>query len=121
MAVVDQRKDDGALALVKIHSEEGKKPNVYIEGVVLTTSEHSALKEVSIIENRVYYGIKRKENGQVVRIPIYKGDLTATDDRLTDSELEKVNKGIQGKTTEKQEKHKAKMQKWHNHFKDDKK
>ena len=56
-----------------------------------------------------------------MRIPIYKGDLTATDDRLTDSELEKVNKGIQGKTTEKQEKHKAKMQKWHNHFKDDKK
>lgn len=110
--VVDQR-DDGAVAIVKIHSQKGKGGKMYIEKLVLKPANHKALNEDSIVEKTIHLG--RKSNGGY--IPIFVSDLVDMDDGLTRSELHKVKKGVKGKKIKQKRKHKKKMKKWHNHFK----
>lgn len=116
VAVVDQR-DDGALAVVKIHSKKGKDGKMYIDKLVLTPCKHSSLTEDSIVENRVYIGFT-KNGDQKVHIPIYSRDLEDLNDELTQTEYKKVMKGIKGDTKDKKQKYKKKMKKWHKHFKE---
>ncbi len=113
VAVVDQRRDDGALALVKLHKQKGKKSGIYVEGVVLKPSKHKALTEDSIVENSVRLGKKMKDG----HAPIFERDLKPTKDKLTRKEYSKVKKGIRGNTAAQKTKYKAKMKKWHRHFK----
>ncbi len=113
VAVVDQRKDDGALALVKLHSKKGKNNNTCVEKLVLKPTKHKALSEESIVEKTVRFGRKTDDGIK----PIYKGDLKPTKDKLTRKEYAKVKKGIRGNTAAQKAKHKAKMKKWHRHFK----
>lgn len=112
VAVVDQR-DDGALAVVKIHSKKGKDGKMYIDKLVLTPSKHSSLTEDSIVEMTVRFGKKTPEGF----VPIYSRELVDTKDKLTQSEYKKVMKSVKGNTQKQRKKHKQKMKKWHNHFK----
>lgn len=113
VAAVDQRQDDGALAIVKIHTKKEKRKGVCIENLVLTPTKHKSLTENSIVEKNVRVGRKTK-NGHS---PIYARDLTTTSDKLTRKEYSKIKKGLRGKTAEQKAKHKEKMKKWHRHFK----
>ena len=115
VAVVDQR-DDGALAVLKIHTKKGKDGKMYIDKLVLTPSKHSSLTEDSILEKRVYIGITKKGEGNV-HLPIYSRDLEDMNDELTQKEYRQVMKGLKGDTRDKKNKHKKKMKKWHKHFK----
>lgn len=117
VAVMEQREDDGALALVKIYSKKKKKGKSFIRRLVLKPKKHTALTEDSIVGTRVIVGIEIKtENGKEFK-PIFKGDLTATDDELTDRELKKVRRGAGGRTKKNKQTLKEKIAKWRNHFK----
>ena len=50
VAVVAQRKDDGAVAVVKIRSEKEGRQNTSIKGVTLTPKKHPTLTENSLVE-----------------------------------------------------------------------
>lgn len=117
VAAIDQRKDDGALAVVKIRSRKGKGGKSYIKEVVLRPENHTSLTEESIVEKRVYIGVKIKtENGTTFK-PIFERDLSDTGDRLTNKEYRKVKKGVSGETKQHKQTYKRKMKMWHNHFK----
>ena len=118
VAAIDQRKDDGALAVVKIRSRKGKGGKPYIKEVVLKPENHISLTEESIVEKRVYIGVKiETENGTTFK-PIFRRDLTDTGDRLTNAEYRKVKKGVFGETKQHKKTHKRKMKRWHKHFKE---
>lgn len=113
VAVVDQRKDDGAVALVKLHTRKGKDGKMYIDELVLRPEDHPSLTEETIVEKRVYIG-RKTETGHE---PIFQGDLIDQSDKLTREELRKVKKGVKGGTKDQRGKYKQKMKKWHKHFK----
>lgn len=119
VAAIDQRRDDGALAVVKIYSAKGKGGRRFVEKLILTPEKHSSLKEDSLVGNRVYLGIKTKdEKGQDTYKPIFRSDLESTDDKLKQSEYQKIKKGTKGITKQQQKNHRDRMRKWHKHFKD---
>ena len=123
VAVVDQRKKDGALAVTKLHTKDGKSGKGCIEGLVIKESAHPSLKNDSIVERRVIIGTKKngaKSDAEKNHRPIFKGDLTPTMDKLTKSEMKAVFKGIQNDTPEHRATHKRTMKKWHKGFKKEK-
>ena len=117
VAAIEQRKDDGALAVVKIRSRQGKGGKSYITGLVLKPENHISLTEDSIVERRVYIGIKVETEEGVAFKPIFRGDLSETGDQLTSKELRKVRKGVGGAAKQHKKTHKRKMRLWHRHFK----
>lgn len=117
VAAIEQRKDDGALAVMKIYSKKGKGGKSYITGLVLKPENHISLTEDSIIERRVYIGIKVETEEGVTFKPIFRGDLSETGDMLTGKELRKVRKGAGGTTKQHKKTLKRKMRLWRNHFK----
>ena len=96
VAAIDQRKDDGALAVVKIYSKKDKSGKYIIDKLVLTPDKHSSLTEDSVIGNQVIFGVK---DGNKF-IPIYERDLKDTGDKLTRKEHKKVKQGVANDTTQ---------------------
>ncbi len=61
VAVVDQRKDDNAVAVVTIFSKKGKTSDRFVERVTLKPKRHNSLTEKSVVENEVRIGVKDKK------------------------------------------------------------
>lgn len=109
VATVAQRKDDGALAVVKIYSKKDRNGKAYIDKLVLKPEEHTSLTEESIVGSKVLVGVKVKtKNGEEFK-PLFRGDLVDTGDRLTTKEHKAVKKGVRNKGT---------VKKWRKHFKE---
>ena len=113
VAVIEQRKDDGALAVSKIHSKDGKTSKRFIEGLVLYPKDHTSLTKDSVMESKVHIGVK---NGQGSFNPIYARDLVSTNDRLTKKEHRAARRGAGGSTKKNKQTHKRKIRNWRNHF-----
>ena len=108
VAAIEQRKDDGALAVVKIYSKKGRDGKLYIDKLVLKPEDHGSLTEDSIVGSKLLVGIKTKtESGEEYK-PLFRGDFAETGDRLTKKEHKAIKKGIRNKGTAK---------KWRKHFK----
>ena len=114
VAVVKQRKDDGAMAVVKIYSKKDKSGKAYVEKLVLKPENHSSLTEDSIVGRRVYVGTKNK-SGEYT--PIFKGDLQETDDKLTRREHCIVMRQAGGATKQNRKTLKKTLGAWKKHFK----
>ena len=109
VAAIDQRKDDGALAVVKIYSKKGRDGKLYIDKLVLKPEDHESLTEDSIVGSKLLVGIKIKtESGEEYK-PLFERDFAETGDRLTKAEHKAIKKGIRNKGTAK---------KWKKHFKE---
>lgn len=113
VAVIHQRKDDGALAVVKIYSKKDKQGKAFLKRPVLKPKKHPSLSEPSIVGKKVHIGSK---DGATYK-PIAERDLKPTGDKLTFWERLLILFGVRGKTKEQRKAHKAKLKKWHNHFK----
>ena len=118
VVAVDQRKDDGALAVAKIRSRKGKGGKSYITALILKPEDHISLTEESIVEKRVYIGIKIETEEGTTFKPIFERDLSDTGDRLTNKEYRKVKKGVSGDTKQHKQTYKRKMRRWRKHFKE---
>lgn len=114
VAVVKQRKDDGAMAVVKIYSKKDKSGKAYVEKLVLKPENHSSLTEDSIVGRRIYVGTKNKAGEYT---PIFKGDLQATEDKLTKKERRRVMKQAGGETKQNRKTLKKTLGAWKKHFK----
>lgn len=117
VVAVDQRKDDGALAVAKIYSKKGKSGEPYIDNLILKPKNHPSLREDSIVGKTVKIGVKQSDTKFK---PIYKSDFKETNDRLTKKELHKVQDGVNSNSRKHKETYKNTLNRWHNHFKDNK-
>ena len=121
VAVVEQRKDDKAVAVVKIYSKEGKEEKIgktFIPDLVLKPEEHPALREESVVGRQVHFGVKRTdESGKAFHQPILSNDLQATDDSLTKKELKQVRKEVHNTEPKHRKSYKKKKKSWKKHFK----
>ena len=113
IAVVDQRRMDGALAVVKIYSAEGKTGTDYIGDLILTPDKHSSLTKNSIVGRQVYIGIKKNNTF----VPLYRGDFEPTEDMLTHREYRAVRRNMGGPTRENKRTAKRTIRKWKRGFK----
>lgn len=113
IAVIEKRKDDGAIAVVKIYSQKGKSGKAYIANLVLTPEEHKSLTENSIVGSQVIIGVKQK-NGSFK--PIFTRELTETEDELSSDELKAVKKGVHNDTPKHKRTYKNRMSRWRRHF-----
>lgn len=116
VAAIEQRKKDGAVAVVKISSKEGKEKKVgktFIPKVELTPDKHPALTETSIVSRQVIVGIK---DGETYK-PIYTAELSETGDKLTRKELRRIRKEVSNYLPEHRKTHKRKMKRWRKGFK----
>ena len=119
VAAIDQRRDDGALAVTKIYSKKDKSGKRYIDKLVLKPKDHSSLTEDSLVGNNVLIAVKVKTpDGQEEYKPIFKGELEETGDKLKIKEYVEVKRKISNDTPQHRKTYKAKMKKWHKHFKD---
>lgn len=115
VAVIEQRKDDGALAVCKIYSKKDRKGNRFIEKVVLIPAEHIELTEDSIVGSNIIVGTKKK--GSKEYTPIFKGDFEKTDDKLTPKEQKIIKKNLGGEDKQARKTNKKKIRRWKKHFK----
>lgn len=113
VVVYNVRKDDGALAISKIHRKAGKDTKNYIPKLDLSPKKHTSLTEVSVIEKRVIFGVKDKDNNYK---SIYGSDLTKTNDKLKLVERCKYNKSAGGDTKQNKKTLKTTTKKWKRHF-----
>lgn len=115
VAAIDQRKTDGALAVVKITKKRGKenksRKNI-VPNLELSPDEHNSLTEASLVVRQVIIGVK---DGETFK-PIYIRGLEKTDDKLTRRELIKIMKSIND-TPQHRKSHKNKMRRWRRGFK----
>lgn len=112
VAVIDQRKDDGALAVVKIYSKRNKEGKAFLKKPVLKPKRHSSLTEPSIVGKKMHIGVKVNETYK----PIVARDMKPTGDKLTFCERLLILFGVKGKTKEQKKAHKTKIKKWRRHF-----
>lgn len=113
LVVAVNQRDDGALAVAKIHSKKGKKDKNYIKGVKLIPKDHPSLTEESVVSNRIIWGAKRKKGMK----PIKDYDLIYSNDNLSTKELKIVQRRINGKSIRNRISYKKTLKKWNNHFK----
>lgn len=114
VVVYDQRKDDGALAVSKIYSKDGKSGSAYVEGFTLSATDHPALTEESIVGNQVHIASKDKQGKYK---PIFKGDLVDTGDQLTKKERRTLKRKGGGAEKKHKKTTKRTLKKWRKHFK----
>lgn len=116
VAVIKQRKDDGALAVVKIYSQDEKKTGQqYINGMVLSPKKHKSLTKDSIVGSKAIVGTKSKD-GKFA--PIYKSDLTPTGDKLTRKEHHTIMENLGGGNPQHKQTNENLLDKWDKHFKE---
>ena len=113
LVVAVNQRDDGALAVAKIHSKKGKKDKNYIKGVKLIPKDHPSLTEESVVSNRIIWGIKKNDK----YLSVYPEYLKITEDNLSKKELRKVKRKINGKSLKYRISYKRTLKKWNNHFK----
>ena len=123
IAAIEQRKDDGALAVVKVYSRKGKEQKLkegknYIPKLVLKPKKHATLKKDSIVGRQVIVGVKQG-NGKPPK-SIFPGDLEKTQDKLTKKELKKIQAEVHNDTRKHRKTYKKKMKAWNKHFKNKK-
>ena len=114
VAVIEQRKDDGALAVCKIYSKKNKDGSRFVSKLVLKPEKHSSLTEESIVGSQLIVGKKSKDGKYKA---IFKGDLVSTNDELTKKEHRVVKKGLGGDVAQHKKTENRKMRAWKNHFK----
>ncbi|MBQ2714855.1 MAG: hypothetical protein IJF76_04410 [Clostridia bacterium] len=114
VVAVQQRKDDGALAVSKIYSKEEKKGTAYIEGLILYPEDHPSLDKESIVGSSVIFGVKKKDGTFKA---IYKSDIIESNDKLTQKEIKTVQRKVQRDTKQHRKTYKSTVKKWKNHFK----
>lgn len=112
IVVINQRKD-GAIAVSKIHSIEGKNSKDLLDKVVLKPSKHKSLTKDSSIETHVIWG--RKVNEKYV--PFNIDNFLDTKDRLSNFELLKLELNRKTKNRKNYKTYKRTKKKWNNHFK----
>lgn len=105
VAIIYQRKDDKAIAVVKIYSKKNKSGNPYISKLVLKPNKHPSLTEDSIVGKRLIIGKKENESYKA----IYTEDFINLNDKVTRRELKKIKKAIK-------KINKNKIKKWQKHF-----
>lgn len=110
VVVVAQRKDDGALAVVKLHREQDKHTNI-LKRFLLRARKHHALTADSVTETRVYIGIGKK-----AKKPIMPRDLSDTGDKLTWWEKLKLKRRAGGNTRKHRRTTRRKLKRWRKHF-----
>lgn len=117
VVAVHQRKDDNALAVTKLHSmknsEDKRNGNKdIIPNLALSPEKHSSLTKNTVVEKKIIFGFKVDNTFY----PIKAEDLTDTQDRLTNAELRKVKRGIQGDARKHRKNYKRTLKKWKRHF-----
>lgn len=110
VAAIDQRRDDGALAVVKIYSKKDKSGKYIIDKLVLTPDKHSSLTEDSVVGNQAIFGIK---DGNTYRA-ILPSDMVDTGDKLTQREKRKVRKGVANDSPKHRKTYRKKRIRWKN-------
>ena len=111
VAAIEQRPSDGAVALVKISSKDGKEAKIgkdFIPNLELTPAAHTSLTKTSIVSRQVIFGIK---DGDTFK-PIHIRDLSETGDKLTRKELRKIRKEVQNYKKQHRKTYKKKRRKW---------
>lgn len=117
VAAIKQRKADGAVAVVKISSKNGKEEKIgktFIPKVELQPEKHTALTESSVVSRQVIIGIKSGD----AFTPIFTRDLTETNDKLTRKELRAIRKGVHNDIKQHRKTYKKKIKKWRKGFKE---
>lgn len=117
VVVVEQRKDDKAVAVAKIASKAGKEEKIgkyYIPDLTLKPQKHSSLTEDSIVSRRVHISVKKDKK----HTALYTDGFYDTKDKLSKSELKKVQKGVQNDNPSHRKTHKNTIKKWKKHFKE---
>lgn len=115
VAVIKQRKDDGALAVAKIYSEDEKKKGVqYIEGLVLSPKKHKSLTRNSIVGSKAIVGTKSKDGTYKA---IQSRDLEYTRDKLTKKEHRHIINNLGGGVEKYKKTNENLLKNWDNHFK----
>ncbi len=120
VAEVLRRNSDGAIAVVKIYSKDGKEEKIgktFIPDLVLKPKEHPSLTKDSIVGREVFFGVKKQDGSYNA---IYSADFRPSEDRLTLSELEKILSEVHNDTPQHRQTYENKRKKWENHFKDEK-
>lgn len=115
VAVIKQRKDDGALAVCKIYSKDGKEGSHYVQDLTLFPKKHKSLTEDSIVGSVPIVGVKDRETK--VFAPIFKGDFEPTKDKLTKKEHQAILDGLGGGNAKHKKTHEDLLKNWENHFK----
>ena len=120
VAVIDQRKSDGAVALLKIHSAEGKSGKRFLDDPILSEENHSALTQKSIIDNHVIVATKvqGQSNGEAKYNNIYPNELTPTKDELTKKEHKAIMTNLGNGNEKVQKSSENLLDRWHNDFKE---
>ena len=85
-----------------------------MEKLVLKPENHSSITEDSIVGRRVYVGTKNKAGEYT---PIFRGDLQATEDKLTKKEHRIVMKQAGGETKQYKKTSRKLLKSWEKHFK----
>lgn len=119
VAVISQRKDDNAVAVVKIYSKKGKEEKqkegkTYIPDLILSPKKHKSLTEDSIVGREVFFGAKNQDKQYYY---FRENDFEATNDKLTKSELNSIKKGVHNDSSQHRKTYERKLNNWQEHFK----
>ncbi|MDE7162788.1 MAG: hypothetical protein K2O44_01755 [Clostridia bacterium] len=118
VAAIKQRKNDGAVVLVKLSKLEGKEGKIgktFIPGVILKPKNHPSLTKDTVVGRETVMGIKQSDSTYK---PIYPNDLENTNDKLTNKELRKVRRGVHNAKPKHRKTYKRKLKNWkHRSFK----
>ena len=112
VAAIDQRVDDGALAVVKIYSKKEKDGKYRVKKLVLKPEKHKSLTVDSEVGTQVIIGYK---DGDTYRA-LYASDMVDTGDKLKRQELKKVKRQAGGTDKKLRQTNKRKMRRWKKHF-----
>lgn len=117
VVVVDER-DDGAIAVSKIHSLEGKNTTSGVKNLILKPKKNRlTITEESFVENKVYISRKIKEEDKINYQLFYPRNFRETNDKLSLLEFAKLKHNLQNDNQHQKKAYKSKMKKWKNHFK----
>lgn len=111
VVVVDQSNDD--LAISKLHEYKEDRIDYSLPDIIISPENHPSLSKDSLVENKVFYGIKDSKNSNWRTIKI--DDLNKRrdgssynepKDQLTNIELIKVKKAVKKETNKSKQKKK---------------
>ena len=118
VAVIKQRKDDGALVVCKIFKAKGKnqESSRFVQKLTLSPKKHKSLTEDSIVESVPRMGVKDKRKNEFKIIQTR--DFEPTGDKLTKKEHQAIINGLGGGNKKFEATHKESIKRWENHFKE---
>ena len=117
--VVDQADDD--LAISKLHEYKSDRIDYSLPNIIINPKNHPSLSKDSLVENKVFYGIKdsKESNWRTIKIDDLNkrrdgSSYNEPNDQLTNIELIKVKQAIK-KETNKSKKKKETFRLWKKH------